>query len=52
MMMQKPTTTASGQCMPDCHFFVVASVALLQKQKIKSTWQQQHMVTRMLLGEK
>jgi len=53
MMMQKPTATASGQCMLDCHFFAVASVALPQeKQKIKSTWWQQCMITHMLSGEK
>jgi len=34
-------------------FFAVVSVALLQeKQKIKSTWWQQHMITHMPLGEK
>jgi len=39
--------------MLDCHFLAVASVALLQeKQKIKSTWWQRCMITRMSSGEK
>ncbi len=49
---QKLTATAFGWCLLDCHFFVVASVALPQKQKIKSTWQQWCMVTHVLPGEK